>query len=224
METDQLGKHLAAGRKILLAAREKRVRPARDDKILADLNGLMISGLARSGDVLGEETFLTAARKAAGFILDNLSSDGHLLHLSPEGQTRVEGYLNDYAFFAAGLLDLYDATGEEKWRRGARNLTDRARALFANPETGGFFFTAAGREEKESIPLFRSSDPYDRAVPSGNGEIALVLLRLGELTGEEVYRVQARNLLRAFRRAVEALPRGTATLLLAVARYRRDSG
>lgn len=224
METDELEKHLAAGRKILLAAREKRVRPALDNKILADLNGLMISGLARSGSILGEKTFLTAAREAAIFVLNNLAPDGRLLHVSPQGQTRVEGYLDDYAFFTAGLLDLYDATGEEKWREEARNLADRAREIFADPETGGFFFTAAGREDKESIPLFRSSDPYDRAVPSGNGEIALVLLRLAELTGEEIYREEARNLLRAFRRAVEALPRGTATLLLAIARYRRKNG
>ncbi len=223
LELAQVEKRLAAARAKLLAAREGRVRPSRDDKILTDLNGRMISGLARAGRVLGEPGLIDSARAAAGYILDNGWINGRLRHACRGEATGGPGYLDDYAFLASGLLDLYDASGEERWLRMARELADAARELFHDPETGVFFFTAAEREDKESISLFRTSDPYDRAVPSGNGEFALVLLRLSELTGEIRYREEARDLLRAFRRRIENLPRDAATLLTAVGRYRRTT-
>jgi uncharacterized protein len=221
LEPEELESRLAAAREKLLAARDQRVRPSRDEKILADLNGLMISGLARAGRVLGEPGLIDRAREAAVYILDNCWINDRLRHTGRGKTAGGGGYLDDYAFLAAGLLDLYDASGEERWLSSARALADVARELFRDPDTGAFFFTAAGREDRETVSLFRTSDPYDRAVPSGNGEIALVLLRLAELTGEGIYREEARDLLRALSRRIEAAPRAAATLLLAAGRYRR---
>jgi len=221
MDPRELNNRLAAARNKLLAAREGRVRPSRDEKILADLNGLMISGLARAGQALGKPGLIDSARKASQYILDNGWINGRLLHAAPAGLTTVEGNLDDYAFLAAGLLDLYDASGEKRWLRTAREMTDGARELFRDPETGVFFFTAAAPGKTEMIQLFRTSDPYDRAVPSGNGGIALVLLHLAELTGERAYREEAGDLFRALGRRIAAAPRAAATLLTALGRYHR---
>ena len=219
LEPGELLKRLAAARHRLLAAREERVRPARDEKILADLNGLMISGLARAGRALKEPGLIESAREAADYIIDNCWIDDRLRHTGRGKTNGGPGYLDDYAFLAAGLLDLHTASGEEKWLGSARKLADRARKLFRDPETGVFFFTADAREDEGAIRLFRTSDPYDRAVPSGNGEIALVLLRLAGLTGEDKYRREVRDLLRAFRRRIETLPRAACTLLTAAGNF-----
>ncbi len=218
LKPEQLESRLTAARNKLLAARDKRVRPSRDEKILADLNGLMISGLARAGRTLKEPGLIESAREAARYILDKGWIDGRLRHNCRPGSRSGPGYLDDYAFLAAGLLDLYDASGEERWLGSARELADGARKLFRDPETGTYFFTT--RDKSGSISLFRTSDPYDRAVPSGNGEIALLLLRLAGLTGADGYRKEVRDLLRAFRRRIESLPRAAATLLTAAGLYR----
>ncbi len=219
LEPGELEKRLTPSRGKLLAAREGRVRPSRDDKILADLNGLMISGLARAGRALGESGLIDSARDAAEYILDKGWINGRLRHDCREEAVGGPGYLDDYAFLASGLLDLHAATGEKRWLNAGRDLADRALELFRDPQHGGFFSTGAASETGETAPIFRTRDPYDQAVPSGNGEFSLILLRLNELTGDGRYRSEARDLFRSFRQQIENAPRAAGTLLTALLRY-----
>src|SRR5262249_54889070 len=120
---DELRSRLGPGRRALLAARWRRERPLVDDKVLADWNGLMIFGMARSGARLGEPRYLDAARKAAGFVLRTLvDGSGALLHVYRAGKARVPALLDDYAFLVHGLLELHAATGEAQWLDDATRL------------------------------------------------------------------------------------------------------
>ncbi|HDL64161.1 MAG TPA: hypothetical protein ENH12_02085 [Proteobacteria bacterium] len=220
IEPGELRDRLSAARKKLLARRGGRVRPHLDDKIMTDWNGLMIGSLAYAGKALNEPRYIKAAEDAANFILSNLRREGRLLHTYRDGSARIPGYLDDYANLADGLLDLYQATGEKEWLAQAQTLTDEMLELFSDDQAGGFFFVSVdGVEGDPAISLFRSKDPYDRAVPSGNGVAARVLLRLGEITGNKTYREEAGDLLRAFRVYLEDAPRGTESLMLAAAIY-----
>jgi uncharacterized protein len=220
IKMDDLRDRLASSRKKLLARRGDRIRPHIDDKIMTDWNGLMIGSLAYAGKALNEPRYLEAAGNAASFILTNLRREGRLLHTYRNGSARIPGYLDDYANLSDGLLDLYQATGKKEWLNQARDLTDEMMKLFQDDKAGGFFFVSAdGVEGDPAISLFRSKDPYDRAVPSGNGVAARVLLRLGEITGNKTYREEAGDLLRTFRAYLEDAPRGTESLILAAAIY-----
>ena len=220
IDPDELRERLSASRQKLLTRRGERVRPHLDDKIMTSWNGLMIGSLAYAGRSLNEPRYLEASEQAARFILSNLHEEGRLLHTYRNGAARIPAYLDDYAFLADGLLDLYRATGKKEWLEEARNLTDEMRELFADDRSGGFFSVSAGGVEGDpAISLFRSKDPYDRAVPSGNGVATRVMLRLGEITGEEIYREEAGDLLRTFRGYLEDAPRGTESLILAAAIY-----
>jgi uncharacterized protein len=220
IEPDELYDRISTSRQKLLGRRGERVRPHLDDKIMTDWNGLMIGSLAYAGKALDEPRYLDAAVAAARFILSNLQQDGRLLHTYRDGSARIPGYLDDYANLSDGLLDLYQATGEKEWLKEARNLADEMMERFGDERSGGFFSVSGeGVEGDPSITIFRSKDPYDRAVPSGNGGAARVLLRLGEITGNKTYRDEAESLLRAFRIYLEAAPRGTESLILAAAIY-----
>jgi len=220
IEPDELHDRISTSRQKLLGRRGERVRPHLDDKIMTDWNGLMIGSLAYAGKVLDEPRYLEAARGAARFILSNLQQDGRLLHTYREGQARIPGYLDDYANFSDGLLDLYQATGDNEWLDAARALADDMIERFRDERSGGFFFVSTdGVKGDPSISLFRLKDPYDRAVPSGNGVAARVLLRLAEFTGNKAYLAEAESLLRAFRIYLEDAPRGTESLILATAIY-----
>ncbi len=222
---EELGRNLAGSRRKLMARRDRRVRPHLDDKIMTDWNGLMIGGLAYAGQTLDETRLLIAAEGAARFLLDNLRVDGRLLHTYRKGEARIPAYLDDYAFLAEGLLELHAATGQEEWLEEARSLSDVMLECFRDKRSGGLFFTAStDKHAAAAVSLFRSRDPYDRAVPSGNGIAALVLIRLARLTGEERYREEVRNIIRAFRLQMEALPAASGTLILAAAGYHFPPG
>lgn len=191
-------KSLISARETLLAVRSERERPLLDTKIIVSWNGLMIDALAYGYEVLGEEKYLTAASKAAQFILDNLRKpNGELWHTYTAGVANYDGYLDDYAFFVRGLLGLSNATGEERWLHSAKTLTDKMIQLFWDDKNGGFYFTKADAKQL----IVRTKKPYDSAIPSGNAVVVNNLLRL-----DPSYRNYAKKTLLSFATAMETSP------------------
>ena len=190
---DALRRRLAASRERLFAERAARTRPHRDDKILTSWNGLMIASLASGGAALDEPRYLEAARRAADFILGPLVRDGILLRRERRGDARYPGTLEDYAFFADGLLALYEATFEPRWLAEAKRWTDAMVRRFWDEERSGFFFR--GKDEEPLI--VRAKELYDGATPSGSSVAVLVLLRLGRLTADERLETLGRRALEA---------------------------
>jgi uncharacterized protein YyaL (SSP411 family) len=148
----------------LLAHRAKRIRPHRDDKVIAGWNGLMISAMACGGAALQEPGYVTAAEKAGEFVLSKLRRDGRLMRYYRDGKLAGPGFLDDYAFVIMGLLDLYEATFDAKWLAEAQELTEQMIQQFGDEEAGGFFL--AGKDAEALI--VRNKPGYDGAVPSGN--------------------------------------------------------
>jgi uncharacterized protein len=186
---------MQAAKAALLAIRAKRVRPHLDDKILTAWNGLMISAFAKGAQVLDDARYLEAAQRATGFILTRLfqQDTSTLLRRYREGEAAIAGFLDDYAFFAGALLDLYEADFDPAHIETAMALTDKMRELFEDPREGAFFSTAAG----DSSLVLRMKDDYDGAEPSGNSVALLVLLRLAHFTDRADYREAAERTLRA---------------------------
>ncbi|HJU02984.1 MAG TPA: thioredoxin domain-containing protein, partial [Actinomycetes bacterium] len=165
----------------LFEAREARVHPATDDKVLAAWNGLAISALAEAGRSFGEPRYTDAALAAAGFVLEQLSGDqGRLLRSWREGRKGGPGYLDDYACMAEACLTLYETTFDLRWLREARRLASAMVELFADPGGDGFYQT--GRDAEELV--VRPRELFDNAVPAGSSVAADVLQRLGRLTGD----------------------------------------
>jgi uncharacterized protein YyaL (SSP411 family) len=192
---EKLQKLIEEARRKLLAARQKRVHPSKDDKILTDWNGLMIVALAKASQVFIEPEYSARARKAADFIIGNLrDAEGKLLHRYREGEASIDGFLDDYAFFTWGLIELYEATFETKYLRHAIDLADRMLAHFWDKERGGFYQTA----DYSETALVRNKEIYDGAYPSGNSAAALDLIYLARMTGETRFEEKAAQLMRAF--------------------------
>jgi uncharacterized protein YyaL (SSP411 family) len=203
---------LDEARESLYRARAQRPAPLRDEKILAAWNGLMISSYARVALALGEERYLRAATRAADFVLRNLRRDGRLLRSYKDGRARHNAYLDDYAFLAAGLLDLFEATGERRWLEEAIALDAVLEAQYEDRIGGGFFMTSADHE----VLLAREKPAYDGAEPSGNSVAVLNLLRLHELTTDDRYRRRAERALKAFDAILERSPSALSEMLPAV--------
>ncbi len=201
---DEVAASLAESRGKLLAERSKRVRPHLDDKVLTSWNGLMISALAKGGAILGDARYTKAARRAADFILARLydPKTGLLLRRYRQQDAAIPGFLDDYAFFTQGLLDLYEADFYRPYLQTAIHLTEKQSELFEDKTGGGFFGTAAG----DASLIMRSKDDYDGAEPSGNSVAASNLLRLARMTDRKDFRESADRLLRAFSKRVEASP------------------
>jgi hypothetical protein len=195
-------------RKKLFDVRSKRVRPHLDDKILASWNGQMIGAFARAAQVLDEPRYLAAAERAAGFILAKLYDPANrtLTRRWRDGEAKVEGMLDDYAFLAAGLLELFEASQEPKWLERAVELTDTMIARFYDEQDGGFWFTRAGQSDL----IARLKDDYDGAEPSGNSIAVANLQKIAQFTGAARYSEMAERTLRSFmlhfRRAPSAVP------------------
>ena len=179
----------------LLEVRSKRIRPHLDDKILTSWNGLMISAFAKGAQVLDEPRYLAAAQRAAQFILSKMydAAGGVLQRRYREGDSAIAGFLDDYAFFVAALLDLYEADFDVRHIDQAIALTDKMRALFEDHEEGGFFTTAQG----DSSLVLRMKDDYDGAEPSGNSIALRDLQKLAHITNRAVYRDAAARTLQA---------------------------
>ncbi len=199
-----------AVRENLFRIREKRPRPALDDKILSDWNGLAIESLATTGLILGEDWILDAGREAAGFLITSLiRPDGSLWHRYRDGVTGVEGMAQDYVFAASGLLALYQATGEARYLTVAISLTTTAITGFTDPGRGGLFAT---RELDPLVPV-RMRDDYDGPVPSVNGHAFRLFTRLAIITGEERFQSAAQSLVGGMIPICRQSPTGCLSLL-----------
>jgi hypothetical protein len=210
---DELEREMAAASQELLAAREERVRPGRDDKVLVAWNGMLISALAQTWQVLGGDRYLEAARRAARYVLDEMrQSDGRLLATARAGRAHLNAYLDDYAFLIQGLIDLYESDFDEAWLRAAVELESVLAQRFWDAEKGGYFTTGSDHEEL----LARLKSPQDGALPSGNGVQALNLLRLAEMTGREELAARASQTIQAFGELVNRYPQAFSQMLLAV--------
>ena len=176
----------------------------------------MIDALARGYEILADSRYRDAAEQAADFILTELKKpDGRLMHTYRDGVVKYDGFLDDYAFFVRGLLSLHQATGEERWLREAKALTDTMLELFRDDSGGGFFFTLADQEHL----LVRTKKPYDSAIPSGNSVAVNNLLSLVQLTGDKNYLDQAKGTLQSFASMMAQSPGGFMHMLLALNRY-----
>ena len=195
----------------LSAVRARRVPPMRDEKILASWNGLAISAFARSARILDDANHLDAARRAADFLWTNLrDGDGRLLSRWMDGEARHLGYLDDYAFFIEGLLDLLEADPDPVHLLRAEDLARRVLSEFG-AEGGGFYFTS----ERHERLLARDLPDHDGATPSGNSVMAMNLLRLAALTDHAAYRAAAEGVFRALGGVLAEFPIALPRLLLA---------
>jgi uncharacterized protein YyaL (SSP411 family) len=179
-------------RPALIATRDRRTRPATDDKILSAWNGLAVIAFAEAGRVLGEERYAEAAQAAGRFVLANLRRNGRLLRSWRDGRAGRPGYADDYAIMAAACLSLYETTFDAGWFHAALRLADGLLELFADHGRGGFFQTGADAEQL----VVRPKELFDNAVPSANSAAADVLLRLWLHTGDDRYEKSAQSALR----------------------------
>jgi uncharacterized protein YyaL (SSP411 family) len=206
---------LASARDKLYRARETRIRPGRDEKVLTAWNGLMIKGMATAGRVLDEPRFLDSATKALDFVRQTLWIDGRLRATYKDGRARLNAYLDDYAFLIDAVLTLLQA----RWRPGelefATALAEVLLAQFQDQENGGFYFTAKNHEA-----LIHRPKPFmDDALPAGNGIAAYALGRLGHLLGEVRYLEATERTLRAGWNALSEYPHAHTAMLLALEEY-----
>jgi hypothetical protein len=215
MDADELEARMAPMREKLLAIRDKRIRPGLDDKILTSWNGLMISAFAKGYQVIGDERYKDAAEGAAQFVLDEMVVDGTLMRTHREGRSKLPAYLDDYAFMAVALIDLYEATFELKWLLHARELVEEMKTQFWDTEKGGFFYT--GDNHRNLIA--RTKPTYDGAEPSGNSVAAEALLRLAKLVDEPEYYDMAEQMITMSKSNLERAPRGFLYMLGAVDFY-----
>jgi uncharacterized protein YyaL (SSP411 family) len=203
---------LASAREILRAAREARPHPSRDDKILTSWNGLMISAMAVGGRVLAEPRYVAAAARAADFVIAALGTDGRLHRSWKDGQSSGPGFLEDDAFFVAGLLDLYEATFDHRWLAEALTHAQRTESLFADGEHGGWFRTAGDHEKL----IAREKPNQDSAEPAGGSVALLNVLRLHTISGDDRWRRVAERALRAYAPTLREQPAALHEMLLAL--------
>jgi uncharacterized protein len=196
----------------LLAARERRVRPGRDEKILAAWNGLMLRSFALAARVLKREDYREVAERNAAFLLDELRVDGRLRRSYKDGRARFNGYLEDHAMVADGLVALYEATFQTRWLVEAASLADAVLDLFWDEEGELFYDTPADHEELVTRPR----DVYDNAAPSGTSVATDVLLRLSLLLDRDDYRARAEAVLDSLSGGMERLPGAFGRLLAAL--------
>ena len=204
---------LAEARRALLEARAQRVRPGLDDKRLASWNALAIAALADAGAVLGREDYLSAARGCAEFVLGEMRGpDGNLLRTYKDGRAHLNAYLEDHAFLLEALLNLYEASFEERWFTEAQALANLTIERFGDPERGGFYSTSADHEEL----IARRKEVGDHPIPSGNSSAAMGMLRLGALTGERRYTEAAEGVFALFGKPAVEHPDAFAHMLRAL--------
>jgi uncharacterized protein len=208
----ELGKLVEESRELLYQARKLRPLPLRDEKILASWNGLALSAFASAALILDDAGALDQARRTAGFVLQEMVADGRLAHSYQEGKAKGEGFLDDYAFFIAGLLDLFEATGEACWLERSLELAAVVEREFADRESGGYFMTGSHHEEL----IAREKPAHDGAVPSGNSIMIMNLLRLHALTERAAYLDQAERALAAFGAILSSAPTALSEMLLAL--------
>jgi uncharacterized protein YyaL (SSP411 family) len=203
---------LQESREVLYQVRARRPLPLRDEKILASWNGLAVSAFARAGLILDDGGAVEQARRTARFLLEQMTSGGWLAHSHQEGGAKGEGFLDDYAFFIAGLLDLFEVTGEACWLKRSIELAALVQEEFEDKAGGGFFMTGSRHEELIS----KEKPAYDGVVPSGNAVMVMNLLRLHFLTEQSRYLEQAKGTLDAFASQISGNATAFSEMLLAL--------
>jgi len=193
-------------------ARDERVRPGLDDKILSDWNGLMIAAMARGYRVLGGVAYLDSAIAAATFVLENMVSDGRLAHSHRDGKTGQSAYLDGYANMLWACVELFESTFDLRWLQHARALADGMIELFWDEEHGGFHFTG---HDQETL-IARPKSGHDGATPSGNAIAATVLGRLARWTGEPEYERRSNGTIAAFADGMRKAPTAFGQMLMAL--------
>ena len=240
-EQESSSDRIERSRRILFAEREKRIKPFRDEKVLTAWNGLMLAAFAEAAAVLRSEEYLEIAKRNADFLLENLfesngenhpvgetpppllkqegSQDatprGVLLRTWKDGRAKLNGYIEDHANLADGLIELYQVSGEVRYLLEAKRLADTMITEFWDEENGGFFFTSNDHEEL----IVRNKDFYDNATPAGNSVAADVLLKLAKLFGEEKYERFAATVLRLVAPQISRHPQGFGRALAAMEFY-----
>ena len=208
----ELSKRIEPVLKKLFAAREKRIHPHKDDKILTDWNGLMIAAMAKGGRALNEPSYIEAAERAADFIISHMmTEEERLLHRYRDGQAALAGNIDDYAFLIWGLIELYETTFNIDYLERALSLNEKMINRFLDSRNGGFFFTAGDGEEL----LVRRKEIYDGAVPSGNSVAAYNLIRLARITGNPEFENIASGIGDAFSHSIFSAPSGYGMFLTA---------
>jgi uncharacterized protein YyaL (SSP411 family) len=215
-ESDELAAELADDREKLFEAREKRVHPGKDDKVIVAWNGLMIDAMARAGSALNEPEYVITADEVAQFICGRMRrDDGRLLHTSRKGHAKLDAYLDDYASLANSLVTLYEANFKERWIDEAVQLLDIVLKDFVDPNGGGFFYTADNHEQL----IARNKELTDSSTPSGNALAATALVRLGRLLGRTEYLDAAERAMAAALPIMERAPTAAGQMLLALDRH-----
>lgn len=203
-----------AKRKLFLE-REKRIKPFRDEKIITAWNGLILSGLAEAIKISPQPAYIEAANQTVKFIFTKLFRDGLLLHIYKDGIAKLLGYLDDYAFLAVGLLDLFEATFDHSHLERAVQLANIMVREFWDDIDGAFFYTGKSHERLIS----RAKPVFDGSIPSGNAMATQLLLRLYHLTGNGNYLSRAEKVLRSYYDTMESQPFGFAHMLCALDLY-----
>jgi uncharacterized protein len=210
---DELSETIHRVRPLLYRARQKRIPPGLDDKIITAWNGMMISTMAEAGRVLGVPRYVDGAMKAADFLLGvHRTSEGSLLRTSRQGRAHLNGVLEDYAYLAEGLIDLYEASGQERYLTAALQCGDRMVDSFQDKDQGGFYTTAKTHETL----IFRAREGADGATPSGNAVAVSALARLSFHYDRPDLREAAIGGIRAYGRQIARYPRAFAKTLIAV--------
>ena len=209
----ELSKRIETARQKLFKIREKRIHPHKDDKILTSWNGLMIAALSKGAQVFGESKYNEAAEKASNFILKEMfNSEGRLLHTYREGQSGILAYLDDYAFFIWGLLELFEATFDTEMLQKALKLNEELLIKFWDNNHGAFYFTAADSEDL----LVRQKEIYDGAIPSGNSVAMLNLQKISKMKMNPELVEKALKIGKFFAEQVNQAPSAHSYLLTAV--------
>ena len=206
---EEVATSIESSKAVLFAAREQREKPFRDEKILTSWNGLMLSGMVQAYNVLGEAEALQAVRDTIAFLQRHMLRDGRLLSVYKDGQAKLNGYLDDYAFLSAALLDAFEATFTPAYFDLAQQLINTMLEEFWDEEQWGFFFTGKSHETL----IERTKSVYDQAIPSGTSVATRTLLRLYHYTGRTDYLERAEQVLYLVRRHMEQQPFGVGSLL-----------
>lgn len=211
LDADEVKRDLEEARQKLFTAREERIHPHKDDKILTAWNGLMIAGLAKAGRVFDHKEAIGAAEQAIQFIERELMVNGRVMVRYRDGEVKQEGFIDDYAYLTWSYIELYETTLNIAYLEQAKKLASEMTRLFWDDEHGGFYFYGIDNEAL----LIRSKEYYDGALPSGNSVAALQLLRLSRLTGDFQLEEKVEELFRTSGADVTHYPMGHTYMLMA---------
>ena len=214
LELDEMYALVSDAKKKLFEARARRMHPSLDDKVLTSWNGLMIAALAQAGQAFDRPELIDMARRAADTLLEHMrdADAGTLLRRLRGEDAGIDGFLEDYAFFTWGLIDLYQATFETRYLAEAVALTGEMLERFGDEKHGALYFTTGDTEEL----IVRTVESHDGALPSGNSAAAYNLMRLARMTGHEEWEQRAEHIMRAFAGQLERYPAGSTVMLTAL--------